>query len=50
MTTGGWIFMLTSVISVLSLTAWCFYRVMTTPAAAEDLHAPPTIDTGDEGT
>ncbi len=47
MTPGGWIFMLSSLGFVLWLTGYCFYRVLTAPAAG-DLHAPPTIETGDE--
>lgn len=31
MTIGGWLFMLVSVGFVVALTAWCFYRVLTTP-------------------
>jgi hypothetical protein len=50
MTLGGWIFMLSSLGFVLWLTGYCFYRVLSSPAAADDLHAPPTIETGDEGT
>ncbi|MBI4600919.1 MAG: hypothetical protein HY721_03065 [Planctomycetes bacterium] len=50
MQTEGWIFMLASIGFVCSLIAYCFYRVLTKPAAAEHLHAPQTIDTGDEGT
>jgi hypothetical protein len=29
MTAGGWIFMTTSVIFVVSLVSYCFYRVLT---------------------
>jgi hypothetical protein len=29
MTTGGWIFLLTSMIFVWGLCGWCFYKVMT---------------------
>lgn len=28
MTIGGWIFMLSSVLFVVSLTAWCFSKVL----------------------
>jgi hypothetical protein len=27
----GWIFMLVSVSTVVTLTAWCFYKVLTAP-------------------
>ena len=47
---AGWIFMIGSIAFVVGLTGYCFYRVLTAPSAAEDLHAPPTIETGDEGT
>ena len=31
MTPGGWIFMTTSLVFVLSLVSWCYYKVLTTP-------------------
>ncbi len=31
MTAGGWIFMLVSISSVLSLAGFCFYRVLRVP-------------------
>ena len=45
----GWIMMLVSVGSVLSLAVFCLYRVLTLPAAeVESLNtAPLEIDTGD---
>ena len=49
-TTEGWIFMLTSIGFVLWLTGYCFYRVLSKPSSAEQMHAPPTIDTHDEDT
>lgn len=33
MTTLAWIFMLVSVTSVVSLLAWCFYKVLNAPPA-----------------
>lgn len=45
MTPAGWFLMLGSVGFVLGLTAYCFYRVLTTPAPKERLHAPLDIDT-----
>lgn len=50
MTAWGWAFMLTSVLSVALLALWCFYKVLTTPEAAEHVHAPLDIDTHDRGT
>jgi hypothetical protein len=47
MTAAGWIFMLGSVGFVVFLTAYCYYRVLTKPEAADHLHAPQTIDTRD---
>ena len=47
MSTGGRIFMLLSCGSAVSLTVWCFYRVLSKPAAAEHMHAPLDIDTHD---
>lgn len=45
----GWIMMLSSVGSVLALTIFCLYRVLTLPPAeVEHLRtAPLEIDTGD---
>lgn len=45
MTAAGWILMLGSVGFVLWLTVYCFYRVLSTPAPKERLHAPLDIDT-----
>lgn len=50
MTTGGWIFMVSSIGFVLSLVGFCFYRVLTKPAAAGHMHAPLEIDTRDQDT
>jgi hypothetical protein len=45
MTVAGWCLMIVSVGFVLALTAYCFYRVLKTPAPEEHLHAPLDIDT-----
>lgn len=50
MTTQGWIVMLLSVGFVLSLTTFCFYRVLHTPKTGEHMHAPLDIDTHDVDT
>jgi hypothetical protein len=48
MSTAGWAIMIVSVGSVLALTVFCFYRVLTLPASEMDeLKAPLDIDTGD---
>lgn len=48
MTTAGWAIMIISVGSVLALTAFCFYRVLSLPPSEiDDLKAPLDIDTGD---
>jgi hypothetical protein len=49
MTAAGWFIMLVSVGSVLSLTGYCLYRVLTLPphVAEEHLKGPMVIDTGD---
>ncbi len=48
MNPGGWTIMIVSVGSVLALTGFCFYRVLTLPASEMDeLKAPLDIDTGD---
>jgi hypothetical protein len=49
MTLAGWIIMGVSVGSVLSLTTFCFARILALPqsVAEEHLKAPLDIDTGD---
>lgn len=48
METSGWITMLLSVGSVLSLLSFCLYRVLSLPAMEEDsVHGRLEIDTGD---
>jgi len=47
MNPAGWIIMTVSVGSVCVLTAFCFYRVLTMPAAEEHVKSPLLIDTGD---
>ena len=48
MTTAGWIFMLASLGFVLVLTFYCFFRVLSKPAATNHMHAPLDIDTRDK--
>ena len=50
LTAAGWIFMLVSCISMVIWTAWCYWRVLTAPEAAEHMHAPLDIDTQDLNT
>lgn len=50
MTTAGWILMLTSCGLVLSLTVYCYIKVLVTPGRAEHMHAPLDIDTHDRDT
>ena len=49
MTPAGWAIMIISVSSVLALTAFCMYRVLTLPAQVieEHLKGPLVIDTKD---
>jgi len=49
MTPAGWAIMIVSVGSVLALTAFCFYRVLSLPptVAEEHLKGPLEIDTRD---
>lgn len=49
MTTGGWIVMSVSVSTVLTLAAFCLYRVLTLPPVevTEHLKGPLDIDTQD---
>jgi hypothetical protein len=46
---AGWFIMIVSVGSVLLLTGFCFYRVLTLPpqVVEEHLKGPLVIDTGD---
>jgi hypothetical protein len=41
MRTDGWIFMLFSIGFVVTLTAWCYYRVLTAPG--ESTEPPETL-------
>ena len=50
MTTGGWILMTLSCGTVLGLTAFCYYRVLTSCGPDEHMHAPLEIDTRDKDT
>ena len=36
MTSGGWLFLLISLAFVWSITIWCFYKVLSLPAAHGD--------------
>lgn len=49
MTPGGWLMMIVSVGTVLVLTGYCLYRVLTLPPLEVEQHlkAPLDIDTGD---
>jgi hypothetical protein len=49
MTEAGWCIMIVSVGAVLTLTTFCFYRVLTLPpdVTEEHLKGPLVIDTGD---
>lgn len=50
MTVAGWVFMICSIGFVVGLLGYCFYRVLTKPAAANHMQAPIEIDTRDRGT
>ncbi len=50
MTVAGWVLMLLSCGAVIVLTAFCYYRVLTTPTTTEHIHAPLEIDTQDADT
>ncbi len=49
MTAGGWIIMVVSVGSVLTLVTYCLVRVLSLPPVEveEPLHGPPDIDARD---
>jgi len=44
MTAMGWFLMTVSVGSVVTLTVYCFWRVLSAPKAKGHLHAPLEID------
>jgi len=46
----GWFFMLGSIAIVVSLATYCYWKVLSKPAAANHMHAPIEIDTHDRGT
>jgi hypothetical protein len=46
----GWTFMLLSNSFVLTLVSWCFFKVLTTPTAVDNIHSPVDIDTRDLNT
>ena len=45
MTVMGWVFMTVSVGSVVTLTVYCFWRVLAAPKTKGHLHAPLEIET-----
>lgn len=45
MTPLGWTFMIVSNSCVWGLVGWCFYKVLTTPAATENMGSTLDIDT-----
>jgi hypothetical protein len=47
MTAAGWALLVVSCGTVVGLTAWCFWKVLTLPGVADELHAPLDIDTHD---
>jgi hypothetical protein len=47
---GGWTVMILSLGFVLSLTIFCFYRVVTSPGTSEHIQDPLEIDTHDRDT
>ncbi len=50
MTNEGWVFMIGSLGFVVGLIAFCFYRVLAKPSAANHMHSPVDIDTHDRNT
>lgn len=44
LTPGGWVFLLTSTVSMTGLVVWCFWRVLTLPP--EDVHGGPPVGLG----
>jgi hypothetical protein len=45
MTAMGWFLMIVSVGAVVTLTVYCFWRVLAAPKAKGHIHAPLDIDT-----
>lgn len=48
---SGWVFLLASCLSVIALTGWCFFRVLTLPSSEdvqEEFHAPLEIETHEQ--
>ena len=43
MTPAGWVFMIVSNTLVIWLTAWCFYKVLSKPEAAEHIKTPANL-------
>jgi hypothetical protein len=43
MTPEGWIFMIVSITFVVALTAWCYYRVLTTSTPESTTEPPETL-------
>ena len=50
MTVAGWIIMLSSIGFVVGLLAFCFYRVLSKPAAADSRRDPLDGDRKDQDT
>jgi len=46
----GWIFMIGSIGTVITLTVFCYWKVLTSPKATRHMHAPLDIDTQDRET
>lgn len=48
---AGWVVMIFSIVLVVSLVTYCFWKLLTSPATdSEHMHAPLDIDTRDRGT
>ncbi len=48
MNAAGWIIMLTSVVGMTALFAWCIRKVLTVPGASEHIHSQSDIDPHDQ--
>lgn len=47
MTAAGWLLLGLSCGSITALVAFCYWRVLKAPSAADEMHAPLDIDTRD---
>jgi hypothetical protein len=47
MTAAGWLLLIVSCGTITALVGFCYWRILRTPEAGEEMHAPLDIDTRD---